>query len=115
LKATNSLASNSLLGVIDSNGIMGSSPAPSTQPTPADSHTSAPIPVPPASEFPGGMTKTDHKRPWIPKMDFPHFDGTDVRVLLHKCYAYFHLYCIPFDFRVTAAALHMVDKATHWF
>jgi hypothetical protein len=48
-------------------------------------------------------------------MDFPHFDGTDVRVLLHKCYAYFHLYCIPFDFRVTAAALHMVDKATHWF
>jgi hypothetical protein len=41
----------------------------------------------------------------MPKMDFPHFDGTDVRVWLDKCSAYFHLYGIPYDFRVRAATL----------
>jgi hypothetical protein len=51
----------------------------------------------------------------MPKMDFPHFDDTDVRVWLDKCSAYFHLYGIPYDFRVRAATLHMVDKVAHWF
>jgi hypothetical protein len=49
----------------------------------------------------------------MPKMDFPCFDGTDVRGWLDKCSAYFHLYGIPSDLRVTIAALHMVDKVAH--
>jgi hypothetical protein len=48
-------------------------------------------------------------------MDFPRFDGSDVRIWLDKCLGYFELYAIPHDFRVTAASLHMVDKASHWF
>jgi hypothetical protein len=48
-------------------------------------------------------------------MDFPRFDGSDVRIWLDKCLAYFQLCSIPHDFRVTAASLHMVDKASHWF
>jgi hypothetical protein len=48
-------------------------------------------------------------------MDFPHFDGTDVRIWLDKCSAYFHIYAIPPDFRVTAASLHKIDKVVHWF
>jgi hypothetical protein len=48
-------------------------------------------------------------------MDFPHFDGINVRIWLDKCLAYFHIYTIPPDFRVTTASLHMTDKVAHWF
>jgi hypothetical protein len=48
-------------------------------------------------------------------MDFPKFDGSDVRIWLDKCSAYFNLYSIPPDFGVIAASLHMVDKTSHWF
>jgi hypothetical protein len=51
----------------------------------------------------------------MPKIDFPRFDGSDVRVWIDKCSAYFHLYSVPHDFKVTGTALHMVDKAAHWF
>jgi hypothetical protein len=51
----------------------------------------------------------------MPKMDFPRFDGSDVGIWLDKCSAYFQLYAIPHDFRVTTTSLHMVDKASHWF
>jgi hypothetical protein len=54
------------------------------------------------------------RRQWIPKMDFSRFDGSYVRVWLDKYSAYFQLYAIPPYFRVTAASLHMVDKASHW-
>jgi hypothetical protein len=47
-------------------------------------------------------------------MDFPRFDGTDVMIWLDKCSAYFRLYSIPPDFRVTAASMHMVDRTSHW-
>jgi hypothetical protein len=57
----------------------------------------------------------DARRTWIPKMDFPKFDGSDVRIWLDKCSAYFQLYSIPHDFRVIAASMHMVDNASHWF
>jgi hypothetical protein len=56
---------------------------------------------------------SEHRRPWIPKMDFPVFDGSDVRIWLDKCSAYFHLYSIPADFRVTISSLHMSCKASH--
>jgi hypothetical protein len=48
-------------------------------------------------------------------MDFPRFDGTDVMIWLDKCSAYFQLYSIPPDFRVTAASMHMVDRTSHWY
>jgi hypothetical protein len=48
-------------------------------------------------------------------MDFPCFDGADVSAWLDKCLAYFHLYSTPLEFQVTAASLHMVDRASHWF
>jgi hypothetical protein len=50
----------------------------------------------------------------MPKMDFPHFDGSDVRVWLDKCPAYFHIYGIPPNFSVTIASLHMAEKTSHW-
>jgi hypothetical protein len=49
----------------------------------------------------------------MPMVEFPRFDGTDVRIWPDKCAMYFQLYGIPPDFRVTAASLHMVDKASH--
>jgi hypothetical protein len=51
----------------------------------------------------------------MPMVEFPRFDGTDVCIWPDKCAMYFQLYGIPPDFRVTAASLHMVDKASHWF
>lgn len=32
------------------------------------------------------------KRVWLPKMDFPVFEGSDVRIWLDKCKAYFSLF-----------------------
>jgi hypothetical protein len=43
------------------------------------------------------------RRHWMPKMEFPRFDGSDVLIWLDKCSAYFQLYQIPSDFRVAAA------------
>jgi hypothetical protein len=90
-------------------------PLPTSSVPPTQGDSPIPSPVLPTSESPGGMSETDHRRPWMPKMEFPCFDGIDVHVWLDKCSAYFHLYGIPSDFRVIAAALHMVDKAAHWF
>jgi hypothetical protein len=75
---------------------MGPLPTSSVPPTQGDSPI--PSPVLPTSESPGGMSETDHRRPWMPKMEFPCFDGIDVHVWLDKCSAYFHLYGIPSDF-----------------
>jgi hypothetical protein len=48
-------------------------------------------------------------------MDFLKFDGSDVRIWLDKCVAYFNLYSVPPGFRVTVASIHMIDKAAHWY
>jgi hypothetical protein len=32
-------------------------------------------------------SESDHRRQWMPKMEFPRFDGTDVRIWLDKCAA----------------------------
>jgi hypothetical protein len=66
-------------------------------------------PKPPSSAvntrgFPCADFESDNRRPWLPKMEFPWFDGFDVRVWLDKCSAYFHLYGIPPDYRVTGAS-----------
>lgn len=55
------------------------------------------------------------KKPWMPKMDFPKFSGTDARIWLDGCASYFLLYEIPDSFRVTSATLHMTGDAAQWF
>jgi hypothetical protein len=37
-----------------------------------------------------GEHDSDQRHLWMPKMDFPIFDGSDVRVWLDKCASYFH-------------------------
>jgi hypothetical protein len=54
-------------------------------------------------------------RSCLPKMDFPRFDGSDVRVWLDQCESYFTLYSIPDYFRVFAVSLHLSGKASHWY
>lgn len=53
------------------------------------------------------------RRNWIPKMDFPKFDGTDVRIWIDKCH--FAMYLIPEGFKVAAATMYMNDSAAHWY
>jgi hypothetical protein len=36
--------------------------------------------------------RNEARRGWMPKMDFPKFDGTDPRIWIDKCIAYFSLY-----------------------
>ena len=55
------------------------------------------------------------KRPWLPKMDFPRFDGSDVRIWLDKCEAFFKLYSIPDNFKVTSASLYLTNNAASWY
>jgi hypothetical protein len=48
-------------------------------------------------------------------MDFPYFDGSDPRIWLDKCCAYFTLYQIPLTFRVSTTLIHMSGVTAHWF
>jgi hypothetical protein len=54
-------------------------------------------------------------RSWLPKWEFPMFDGDEVRVWLDNCEAYFQLYQIPEEFRVNAASLHLRGIGTMLF
>jgi hypothetical protein len=119
-----------LPGSLSSSGVMGVSPdmIPSLAPAPPppyQSHqqptssvdqgnTSRPTSISAFTPHQGSLD-SDHRRQWLPKMDFPKFDGLDECIWLDKCSAYFHLYSIPQDFKVIVASLHMVDKASHWF
>jgi hypothetical protein len=112
---------SSVAGAVDAAGVMGSSPA-STPDAPAASsllHHQGAIPQVTSSSALGDHHQepyhADHRRPWLPKMDFPRFDGPDVRIWLDKRAAYFQMYAIPADFRVTTTSLHMVDRATNWY
>jgi hypothetical protein len=55
------------------------------------------------------------RRPWLAKLDFPRFDGTDVRIWLDKCIAYFTMFQIPEGFKVTAATMYLDGRTAHWF
>lgn len=57
----------------------------------------------------------NHRRSWLPKWEFPMFDGDEVRVWLDNCEAYFQLYQIPEEFRVNAASLHLRGIGTRLF
>ncbi|KAE8820558.1 hypothetical protein D1007_01302 [Hordeum vulgare] len=58
---------------------------------------------------------TGSKRGWMPKMDFPRFDGTEVRIWIDRCKSFFQLYNIPKNFKVTSASLYLTDNAAHWY
>lgn len=52
---------------------------------------------------------------WMPKMEFPRFDGTDVRIWVDKCQTFFTMYKIPEGFKVSAATMYMSNRAAHWY
>jgi hypothetical protein len=62
-----------------------------------------------------GERSEDSRRSWIPKMDFPKFDGTDVRIWVDTCNTFFQLYNIAEGFKVSAATLYLRDSAAHWY
>uniref|UniRef100_M8C5Q8 Uncharacterized protein n=1 Tax=Aegilops tauschii TaxID=37682 RepID=M8C5Q8_AEGTA len=82
-----------------SDGILGARPPPVGRPPPhplqipevASVHLQPVLPV---------VEENTSKRQWMPKMDFPKFDGTDVRIWLDKCDAFFRLYHIPESFKM---------------
>lgn len=51
----------------------------------------------------------------MPKMDFPDFYGEDPKVWLDNCRDYFALYKIPEGMWVTAARVHLKEKAARWY
>jgi hypothetical protein len=77
----------------NSTGVIGPAPASSSavpsQPQSGDHPT---FPHYQSGHVSHGDRDFDQRRPWMPKMDFPVFDGSDVRVWLDKCASYFHLY-----------------------
>lgn len=97
-----------------SEGILGAAPRLGVLPSPRQVQVSAVPPVvqnviPVSGEDVGG------KRQWMPKMDFPRFDGSMVRVWPDKCEAFFQLYHIRDNFKVASASLHLSDNAAHWY
>ncbi|KAM0829264.1 hypothetical protein ACQ4PT_066987 [Festuca glaucescens] len=63
----------------------------------------------------GGERADDGRHSWMPKMDFPKFDGTDVRIWIDTCNTFFLLYNIAKGFKVSAATMYMRDSAAHWY
>jgi hypothetical protein len=59
------------------------------------------------------LERGDTRCTWMPKMDFPHFEGSGPRIWLDKCAAYFALYQIPLAFRVSVASIHMSGTTAH--
>lgn len=55
------------------------------------------------------------RRQWSPKMDFPKFSGSDVRVWLDNCETFFLFYQIADGYKVSAAVLNMSGDAANWY
>lgn len=51
---------------------------------------------------------------YVPKLEFPKFDGSNLRMLIKKCNKYFTLCKVSDDQKVDLACLKMVDKVEHW-
>ncbi|GAA0148246.1 hypothetical protein LIER_07745 [Lithospermum erythrorhizon] len=49
--------------------------------------------------------------PFKPKLEFPHFDGSEVRSFLRKCTRYFSLKPMTKQQKFDMAAMHMDDRA----
>lgn len=57
----------------------------------------------------------ENRHPWMPKMDFLKFDGSDVRIWVDTCNTFFQLYNIAEGFKVSAATMYMHDSAARWY
>jgi hypothetical protein len=125
----------------DVNAILGPPPArqpgmPQDRPPPAPSERvhQRPLPLPASGAGPrvtipttptvsvydevngmGSSRGDEGRRSWFPKMDFPKFDGTDVRIWIDTCNTFFLLYNIAEGFKVSAATMYMRDSAAHWY
>ncbi|XP_073359923.1 uncharacterized protein [Aegilops tauschii subsp. strangulata] len=97
-----------------SDGILGAGPSfpTSAPPRPVQSPHNLPVPQPVVQSV---REESSGKRQWMPKIDFPRFDGSDVRIWLDKCEAFFKLYNIPNSFKLTSASLYLTDNAAHWY
>ncbi|KAL8496188.1 hypothetical protein ACS0TY_020047 [Phlomoides rotata] len=52
----------------------------------------------------------------LPKLDFPRFDGSNLRGWILKCNSYFKLVPVSSDsHKVTLASMHFDDKAALWY
>lgn len=54
------------------------------------------------------------RRGWVPKMDFPKFDGSKPAIWADQCVGFFRLYQVHESLWVTAATINMVDNAALW-
>jgi len=52
---------------------------------------------------------------FLPKLEFPVFDGTNPRYWIKKCSRYFALCKIPDEQRLDVASIHLVGRAETWF
>jgi hypothetical protein len=87
--------------------------------------TMPPPTLTPVYDDPGGSTSwrgtergdhsEEHQHSWMPKMDFPKFDGTDVRIWVDTCNTFFLLYNVAEGFKVSAATMYMCDNDVHWY
>ena len=64
-------------------------------------------------EISGNADKISFK--FLPKLEFPSFDGTNPRNWIKKCSQYFALCKIPDSQRVDVASIHLTSKAEIWF
>jgi hypothetical protein len=62
-----------------------------------------------------GDQSEEHRRTWMPKMDFPKLDGTDVQIWVNTCNTFFLLYNVAEGFKVSVATMYMRDNAAHWY
>jgi hypothetical protein len=115
--STSSSGTEGVMGPPPTGPVPRASGAPSPPPHPSSSllrtqvtYDSSPQGAP-ASEGDRG----EARKHWMPKMGFPQFDGTDSRIWVDKCEAYFALYQISVAFRVSVASLHLIGPAAHWF
>lgn len=61
-----------------------------------------------------GTNSSTRPLSFLPKLEFPKFDGPSPRVWIKKASKYFELCKIQDDQRVDLASLHMIDKAESW-
>jgi hypothetical protein len=59
------------------------------------------------------VDRNDARNHWLPKMNFPSFDGSDARIWIDKRATYFAMYEIPPSFRVSAASIHMISAGAY--
>ncbi|WVZ62139.1 hypothetical protein U9M48_011919 [Paspalum notatum var. saurae] len=66
-------------------------------------------------DVPKYQGKESAHRPFLPKMQFPTFDGSGPKVWIDKCLNYFNIYDIPATMWVTAASMHLQGNAAKWW